>query len=184
MAAAAGEVLMRLHPEREAETATVFASIMERYADDAGKAAGKRLGAAIGRAAVARRAHDGFGEVHLFQGDDAPGRWRPTPSLLETSRTNDIRPFLFAAVSDVPTLPPPSLGTPLYLQQLAETRSLGGAHGSKRTPEETSDAFFWAYQSSQRGFVDLAIRLLAEHRPRGGEHDRPVRRGEDVAPRV
>jgi hypothetical protein len=106
--------------------------------------------------------------MHFFQGDDAPGRWRPTPSLLETSRTNDISPFLFASVSDVPTLPPPALGSPVYLQQLAETRSLGGVRSSERTPEETTAAFFWAYQSSQRGFVDLAIRLLAARRPRDG----------------
>ena len=33
------------------------------------------------RAAVAQRAGDGFGDLHFFQGDDAPGRWRPTPNL-------------------------------------------------------------------------------------------------------
>jgi hypothetical protein len=168
MAAAAAQVLVLLHPDREAETATAFASIMARYPDDASKAAGSRLGKAIGRAAVERRTHDGFDEVHFFQGDDAPGRWRPTPSLFATSRTNDIKPFLFAALSDVPALPPPMLGTPTYLQQLAESRSLGGLHGSERTPEETTDAYFWASQTSQRGFVDLAVRLLAAHRPLRG----------------
>jgi membrane-associated phospholipid phosphatase len=170
MAAAAVEVLMMLHPEREAETANAFASIMARYPDDASKAAGTRLGRAIGGAAVARRAQDGFGNVHFFPGADAPGRWRPTPSLFATSKTNDICPFLFASVDEVPTLPPPALDSPLYLQQLAETRSLGGLHSSQRTPAETSDAFFWAYQSSQRGFVNLAVRLLAGHPPRGGVH--------------
>jgi hypothetical protein len=168
MAAAAAEVLELLHPEREAETELAFASIMARYPDDASKEAGRTLGRAIGRAAVARRATDGFDEEHYFQGTDAPGRWRPTPNLLATSRTNDIRPFLFAAVSDVPTLPPPVLGTSQYDQELAETLRVGGVHSSERTSEQTTDAFFWAYQNSQRGFVDLAVRLLAEHRPRGG----------------
>jgi hypothetical protein len=168
MAAAADEVLALLHPDRAAETAAALASIMARYPDDASKAAGGRLGRAIGRAAVERRAHDGFDEVHFFPGEEAPGRWRPTPALFATSRTNDIRPFLFAAVTDVPTLPPPTPGTPLYLQELAETRGLGGLHGSKRTAEETNDAYFWAYQTSQRGFVDLAVRLFVAHRPPGG----------------
>jgi hypothetical protein len=171
MAAAAAEVLVMLHPEREAETSTALATIMARYPDDASKSAGRRLGRAIGRAAVAQRDHDGFDKVHLFQGADAPGRWRPTPSLLASSRTNDIRPFLFATVSDVPAMPPPILGTPPYLQQLAETRSLGGLHSSLRTREETTAAFFWAYQSSQRGFVNLAVRLLAAHPSRGGVYD-------------
>jgi hypothetical protein len=168
MAAAAFEVLVLLHPEREAETAAAFATTLARYPDDASKAAGKRLGQAVGRAAVAYRAHDGFNEVHFFQGDGTPGRWRPTPSLFATSRTNDIRPFLFAHVSDVPTLPPPILGTQEYQQQLLEVRGLGGLHSAERTPEETTAALFWAYQSGQRGFVNLAIRLLATHRPPGG----------------
>jgi len=171
MAAAAMEVLGRLHPEHEAETAAAFATIMARYPDDASKARGKSLGQAIGREAVARRADDGFDQLHFFPGDNKPGRWRPVPTLFATSRTNDIRPFLFAAVSDVPTLPPPALDTPLYRQQLAEARSLGGLNSSERTPEETTAALFWANQSGQRGFVNLAIRLFAAHRPRGGVYD-------------
>jgi membrane-associated phospholipid phosphatase len=68
----------------------------------------------------------------------------------------------------VPALPPPTLDSPAYQQELAETRRLGALNGSERTPEETKDALFWAYQSGQRGFVNLAVRLLAAHRPPGG----------------
>jgi hypothetical protein len=75
---------------------------------------------------------------------------------------------LFADVNDVPTLPPPELGSPQYLQERAETLRLGGVQSSLRKPEETQDAFFWAYQTSQRGFVNLAVQLLASHRPGGG----------------
>jgi hypothetical protein len=168
MAAAAAQVLALLHPDRELETTAAFASVMARYPDDASKVAGERLGRAIGRAAVERRAHDGSNAVHFFQGEDRRGRWQPTPTLFATSRTNDCRPFLFADVSDVPTLPPPELGSPQYLQERAETLRLGGMQSSVRTPEETRDAFFWAYQTSQRGFLNLAVQLLASHRPGGG----------------
>jgi hypothetical protein len=168
MASAADAVLTLLHPDRASETARAFATVLARYPDDAGKAAGRALGAAIGRAAVERRAGDGFDEVRYFTGDEGPGRWRPTPNLFQTSRTNDSRPFLFDAVAAVPTLPPPARGTALYLEQLAETRRLGGLLASERTPEQTNDAYFWAYQSSQRGFVDLAVRLLAARRPKAG----------------
>jgi hypothetical protein len=171
MAAAADEVLVLLHPDRASETAAAFASVLARYPDDAHTAAGRSLGSAIGAAAVERRAGDGFDQVHFFKGNNAPGRWRPTPESFATSRTNDIRPFLFGAVSDVPTLPPPVLGSPSYLGELAETRRLGGLHGSERTPEETTAAHFWAYQNSQRGFVDLAVRLLDAHRPPGGPYE-------------
>jgi hypothetical protein len=170
LASAADEVLMLLHPERASETAEAFATVLARYPDDASKAAGRALGAAIGRAAVERRAGDGYDQVRYFKGNEAPARWRPTPNLFQTSRTNDSRPFLFDAVADVPTLPPPARGTPLYFDQLAETRRLGGLRASERTAEQTDNAYFWAYQSSQRGFVDLAVRLLAARRPKAGIH--------------
>src|SRR5580658_3938164 len=168
MAAAAAQVLVQLHPDREAETAAALATILARFPDEASKAAGKKLGSAIGRAAVERRAHDGSDVVRFFQGEERRGRWQPTPTLFATSRTNDSRPFLFAEVSDVPTLPPPELGSPQYLQEREETLRLGGVQSSVRTPEETNDAFFWAYQTSQHGFVNLAVQLLASRRPREG----------------
>jgi hypothetical protein len=168
MAAAADEVLALLHPDRDTETAAAFATILARYPDDAGKAAGIDLGKAIGRAAVERRSDDGFDEVRFFHGNNIPGRWRPTPTLFGTSPTNGIRPFLFRAVSDVPAVPPPTLGSPEYLRELAEARSLGALHSTERTADETAAALFWAHQTSQRGFVDLAVRLLAAHRPLGG----------------
>jgi hypothetical protein len=170
MAAAAEEALVLLHPDREKDTEAAFATVMARYPDDASKTAGERLGWWIGRAAVSRRVRDGVNEEHYFQGDSAPGRWRPTPNSFATSRTNDIRPFLFTSVSEVPSEPPPMLGTPIYLKQLDETRRTGSVDSVERTPEETTDALFWAYQSGQRGFVHLAVRLFAEHPSRGGVH--------------
>jgi hypothetical protein len=150
LAAAAEEVLRLLHPDHQAETAAALATVLARYPKDAARAAGERLGRAIGHAAVERRAHDGFNRVRYFEGEDIPGRWRPTPSRWMTSRTNDSRPFLFADPSEVPFVPPPALGSPAYLQGLAEVRRLGALAGSGRTPAETSRAYFWAFQSSQR----------------------------------
>jgi hypothetical protein len=72
---------------------------------------------------------------------------------------------LFSSVTDLPIPPPPVLGSPEYLRQLGETRRLGALHSAVRTREQTTDAFFWAYQTSQRGFVELAVRLLAAHPP-------------------
>jgi hypothetical protein len=128
------------------------------------------LGSAIGRAAVERRAKDGSGEMKLFQGSRAPGRWRPTPVAFATSRTNESRPFLFASVDDVQDIPPPALGSPEYTREREEVRRLGGVHSAERTAEQTTHAAFWAYQSSQRGFVDLGVRLMETHPPSGGIH--------------
>jgi hypothetical protein len=168
MAAAAREVLVRLHPDRASETADEYAKALAGVPDDAGVRAGIALGSAIGRAAVERRARDGVDRVREFQGSDAPGRWRPAPTAFATSRTNDIRPFLFEDAHAVPSVPPPLLGSPAYQEQLEDVRRVGGSRSSRRTAEQTDDAYFWAYQSSQRGFVDLAVRLFAAAPPRGG----------------
>jgi hypothetical protein len=168
MAAAAREVLVRLHPDRTADTAAEFAKAVAGVPEDAGVRAGIALGSAIGRAAVERRAHDGVERVREFQGGEAPGRWRPTPIAFATSHTNDIRPFLFDDAGAVPTVPPPLLGSPSYQEQLEEVRRVGGLRSAQRTSDQTNDAYFWAYQSSQRGFVDLAVRLVAATPPRGG----------------
>ncbi|MBV9949925.1 MAG: hypothetical protein JOZ69_23990 [Myxococcales bacterium] len=170
MMAAAYEVLLLLHPDRADETRAAFGGVLRRYPDGPGKNAGERLGTAIGRAAVGRRARDGSENVRYFRGDEAPGRWRPTPPLLQTSRTNDSRPFLFSDASEVPTRPPPALGTPEYERQVALTRRLGGTKSTERTRSQAEDAYFWAYQNSQRGFTNLAVRLVAAHPPPGGVH--------------
>jgi len=170
MASAASEVLFLLHPDRAGETSAALEHVLARYPEDAGKAAGRRLGAAIGRAAVARRAQDGADHVRFFRGEEAPGRWRPTPLGLQTSRTNDSTPVLFASASEVPTHPPLSLGSPEYEKELGETRRLGGTQSTERTTAQTNEAYFWAYQSAQRGFLELAVRLLALHPAPAGVH--------------
>jgi membrane-associated phospholipid phosphatase len=171
MAAAANEVLQRLHPEHVAETAAAFATVLARYPDGTGKTAGRKLGAAVGRAVVEGRQGDGFATVRYFQGNDSPERWRPTPKDLATSRTNNSRPFLFDSVRDIPTVPPPRIETPAFADQLARTRSIGGSHSKVRSIQQTADAEFWAHQSGQRGFVNLAVALFASHRPSGGVYE-------------
>jgi hypothetical protein len=170
MASAAGEVLLLLHPDRASETNAALEHVLARYPESAGKAAGRRLGVTIGRAAVARRADDGADQVRFFRGEKGSGRWRPTPLDLRTSRTNDSTPVLFASASEVPPHPPLALGSPEYEKEVDETRRLGVAKSAERTPAQTNAAYFWAYQSSQRGFLDLAVRLLASHPLATGIH--------------
>jgi hypothetical protein len=170
MAAAAEAVLERLHPQHADDTAGAFATVLARYPDGPRKTAGVKLGQAIGRAAAARRADDGFYQVRYFPGDEAVGRWRPTPPDFGTSPTNSMRPFLFSSVGEVPSEPALVLGSPAYVEQREQTRALGGRISTTRTPEQTNDAYFWAYQSSQRGFMELAARLLAARRPADGPY--------------
>ena len=174
IAGAAAQVLVDLHPRQARGIAAVFQLAMRFLPRVPEVTAGLALGEAIGRAAVRRRAGDGYGRIHAFAGREGDGQWRPTPLTLETSNTTAARPFLFASRTDPAAVPPPVLGSARYLSDVAEVREMGGRQSTERTPAQTYAATYWAYQSSQRGFVRLAVSLL-DAEPRSGgllEHAR------------
>ena len=160
IAGAAAQVLVNLHPDQQAEIGRLFQSAMRRLPLEPAVQAGLTLGQAIGDAAVTRRRGDGYERVHAFTGGDAPGRWRPTPPSFETSNTTAAVPFLFASRDWGRASAPPALGSPAFLRDVAEVRRMGGVQFSARTAVETYAAAYWAYQSSQRGFIRLAVSLL------------------------
>ncbi len=157
---AAAQVLVDLHPGQQAEIGRLFQSALRRLPAGPAVQAGLTLGQAVGNAAVARRGRDGYERVHAFAGSEEPGRWRPVPPNFAVSNTTDTAPFLFASRDWAGASPPPAPGSPALLQDVAEVRRMGALHGSGRTAAQTYAATYWAYQSSQRGFVRLAVSLL------------------------
>ncbi len=174
MSAAAGRVLLLLHPERRAETERAMGQALERDASSPFRDAGVKLGEAIGEAAVARRANDGYGDVRPFTQTNRPGGWVFTPQEMRGSNTTSTRPFLFSSREAFVAPPPPALDTEVYRRGAEEARRVGVAEGAERTQAETEAALFWAYQSSQRSYLHLSVRMLdAQPRPGGTiEHAR------------
>jgi len=160
IAGAAAQVLVDLHPDHQAEIGVLFQSALRRLPVGPAVQTGLTLGQAIGNAAVARRSGDGYERIHAFSGGDAPGRWRPAPPGFATSNTTVAIPFLFASRNWDGASAPPALGSPAFLRDVAEVRGMGGLQHSARTAAETYAATYWAYQSSQRGFIRLAVSLL------------------------
>ena len=176
LAAAAHTVLLQLHPDHRADADALLVRALGRSPDGAGEEAGIRLGEAIGAAAVQARVSDGWEPAYPFPASDLPGRWRPTPAGFATGRTTKSRPYLFATVDQglAGAPPPPKLGSKAYQHEVGEVRRLGAAHSEERTPAQSGAAVFWAYQSSQRGFVRLGVDLLDDFPRPGGlaEHAR------------
>ncbi|MEO7243293.1 MAG: vanadium-dependent haloperoxidase [Variovorax sp.] len=174
MAAAASRVLALLHPDHGAETQRALGLAIASESPGPARDAGVALGIEIGTAAVQRRASDGGDAIKTFAFGAGPGEWRGTPTRLGSSTTTAIRPFLFAARESVISPPPPALGSLQYIKEVEEARSIGAADSAIRTAEQTDAANFWASQSSQRGYVYLAIQLLDAHPRQGGliEHAR------------
>ena len=171
-AAAAAQVLVDYHPDDREAIDALYQKAIGHLAGAPGLGAGLALGQAVGAAASRQRWNDGFREVVPFQGNEGPGEWRPTPPRYQTSNTTFTTPFLFRSRADALGSPPPPLGSATYLRDVAEVRRLGRSDSHARTAAESDAAQFWAYQSSQRGFVLLAVELL-DADPRGlAEHAR------------
>jgi hypothetical protein len=164
MAAAAAAVLNHLHPDENANTARLLQTALARVAAGPARDSGVALGRALGEAEAAARDNDGWRQVHDFRKGQGPGMWVPTPDDYGVGKTTNSRPFLFpssaAEVNAMP--PPPDPASPAFASACEETRRIGAAESEARTPEQTASAVFWAYQSSQRGFVRLGVDLLDE----------------------
>ena len=171
LAAAAAKVLRMLHPSRQDDTDRALNRALDRYRAGKAREAGIQLGEAIGRAAVERRDNDGGSDVRPFVSSTELGRWARTPEEYGGSNTTSTLPFLFIAADASRAPPPPAIDSDDYRRSLEEVRRLGGANSTERTDAQTQAAIFWAYQSSQRGYLHLAVRLLDEMPQPGGPMD-------------
>ena len=171
-AAAARRVLLLLHPDQAAEVERTYARALARTPDGPAEDAGAALGIAVADAAVRRRTGDGFERVRPFPHNDAAGGWRPTPQEFRTGNTTDTVPFLFTRPDEVPPPPPPPLDSAQFRMEAEEVRTIGSAGSEPRTPLQTEAALYWYYQSSQRGFVHLAVSLLDDDPWPAAEHVR------------
>jgi hypothetical protein len=160
IAAAAARVLLLLHPSRQEDTERALHRVLDGLGSGPAVAAGITLGEAIGQRAVELRDDDGSLDIRLFAGGTGPGRWARTPLDYATSKTSSARPFLFSVREVTTGPPPPAIDSDVYRTSLDEVRRLGGVDSTERTEAQAHSAFFWASQSSQRGYLDLAIRLL------------------------
>jgi PAP2 superfamily len=173
MAAAAYQVLLARHPEQApAEADRLFRAALREEAPGPAVDNGIRLGASIGLASVARHAAP-TALPRPFPVGFEPGQWRPTPPFMQIALVGDDKPLLFEGkgMAELRGPPPPRLDEDRYRAAVEEVRRLGGAVSTGRTEAQREAAYFWAYQSSQRGFVHLAGALMAERPLPGGAWD-------------
>ena len=148
-AQAAHDALAILFPAREAEYAARLAVDLGAIPAGPGRSAGVAVGAAVARAAVDARATDGAAAAGAAVGVEptAPGVWRPTPPGQAAPLVpgwGAVTPFGIPLASAFLPPPPPALGSPEYVAEVAEVKAAGSASGSTRTADQTQIAFFWA----------------------------------------
>jgi hypothetical protein len=140
--AAARGVLVALVPSQKAKVDAAYAAALGPIADGPAKSAGVAIGEEAAAAVIAERADDATNVPDTYRPVTAPGVWIPTtpPLFAEYARA---KPWVFARADQFRPGPPPALTSALYARDYNETKDLGGAKSTRRTPQQTEAVKFW-----------------------------------------
>jgi hypothetical protein len=157
-AAAAHRVLAGLFPANQAAWDAALAASLAGIPDGPPKAAGVRLGAAVGQVILDVRANDGWNAVDPFNPPPAPGVWKPTPPAfapMAEPQFRGVRPFTIAGGGQFHVARPPALASHDYRQIFDEVKSIGRDTSTTRTADQTHIAHFW-YEPSYDSWSRIA----------------------------
>ena len=140
-AAAAHDVLLALFPSQETDLNMKYAASLAGIPDDgAAKINGISVGQQCAAGILLLRADDGRDAVVPYAPGSGPGVWNPTPPAflaVQAPEVAHVRPFTLNSPSQFRAEPPPNLSSETWVRDYNETKSLGRASGSTRTPEQT-----------------------------------------------
>jgi hypothetical protein len=155
-AKAAHDVLVTILPDQAASLDTTYQEYLAAHGlaqDDPGVSAGQTAAAGV----LALRANDGrfpSPTPQPFVGGNAPGEWRPTPSLqppppppsapMAAPWLGAALPFTLKSGDQFRAKAPPPLNSAEYAKDYNEVKALGARATSTRTPEQTQLAYFYA----------------------------------------
>jgi hypothetical protein len=136
--------------------------------------AGVTWGQTVADAIIAWRNTDGFTPAPPpFLGGMAPGQWRPTPPANAPGAGPQfayMTPWAIQSPSQFRPAGPPALDSARYAIDFNETKSMGSATSTLRTPDQTIASWFWA--SSTASYIWNAVALdLIDHDGREWDDD-------------
>ena len=143
VAAAARGILIQVYPAQKAKVEEAYAASLKQIPDGTAKTEGISVGERAAAVILADRANDATGVPDTYRPVATPGVGVPTaPPLFPEyalakgwmiTRPDHFRPG-----------PPPALTSALSARDYNETKELGAAKSTKRTPEQTEAVRFWA----------------------------------------
>jgi hypothetical protein len=159
-AAAARGVLLQQVPGQKALIEQAFEASTKAIPDGTAKKDGIAIGEKCAAAIIADRASDGTSVPDTYRPVTTPGVWIPTtpPLFAEYARA---RPWVMKSADQMRPPPPPDLKSDLYARDYNETREMGGAKSTKRTPEQTAAVKFWTQANLGTVWQDAARQLSA-----------------------
>jgi hypothetical protein len=144
-AAAAHDTLVALFPSQQADLDARYAASLALIPDGPAKTNGISVGQQTAAGILLFRANDGRDAVVPYMPGSGPGVWIPTPPAFLAAQSPEVayvRPFTLNSPSQFRAEEPPDLLSCTYARDYNETKSLGAATGSTRTPEQTDLARF------------------------------------------
>lgn len=161
----------RIDPVRYAYLDGQYATYLAGVPDGPAKTAGIHVGQDAAAAVLALRAGDGFANVVTYVCSTIPlpvGEFEPDtgcPSAPTSPQPVDvklaqIRPFTFSDPARFRPDGPRALTSDEYTSDYVETRDYGRADSTRRSPEQTDVAYFWAghpYVHWNQNLIGLAI---------------------------
>lgn len=159
-AAAAHGVLAGTFPDQAEALAPLLEASLAEVPDGHAETAGVAVGEAAAAAMLAARQDDGRGVAYPITTGTEPGMYRPTPPDLGEfpgSWIAKVKPFLAESAAFYRTAGPHPLGSEAYAAEYEEVRTLGGAEGSARTPEQDAVAGFWTGAVPQWSAVERSL---------------------------
>jgi hypothetical protein len=159
-ASAAREILIQLYPAQKSIVEDAYAASIKAVPDGAARTDGVALGSKIAAAVQADRATDGTSAPDTYRPHASPGVWVPTtlPITAQYARAN---PWVLKSADQFRPLPPPQLASTLYARDYNETKNLGSAKSTTRTPEQTAAVKFWTQANLGPAWQQAARQLSA-----------------------
>ena len=156
VASAAYTVLRHHFPGQRQALDAALATSLSSVTDADERARGTRIGRRAAHRLLDRRAGDGLNGEPLPVPAPAPGVWRPLPPNVVgvSSWLGSVRPFALRSSHQLRPGAPPALGSRRWARAFRETKAVGGAASTVRTPAQTEVARFWSeppYVQNQQG---------------------------------
>ncbi|MGH8634900.1 MAG: vanadium-dependent haloperoxidase [Burkholderiales bacterium] len=159
-AAAARQILIQLYPNQKAMIDEAYAASVKDIPDGPAKSDGVALGEQVAAAVQADRSADGTSVPDTYRPFTSPGVWVPTtpPLFAQYARA---KPWVLKSADQFRPNPPPQLSSELYARDYNETKTLGGAKSTARTPEQTAAVKFWDTETLAPAWQAAARQLSA-----------------------
>jgi hypothetical protein len=143
---AAHDVLVANFPDQRAVLDDDYATSLAAVPVGRDRRIGLAVGASAAQQVLHDRAHDGRNGTPLPVPPAGPGTWIPTPpnAIGTSSWLGTVRPFELRSPSEFRPAGPPTLTSAAWTADYNETRLLGSATSTLRTPTQTEVARFWA----------------------------------------